>query len=119
MAPIILVVWLASTVLGFVIGKRKNRAARGLILGLLLGPIGVIRLLFLDTLPPKTRYRPPTRDPNEEAFSPQPTPAEGWAAAKPTPPAPSEVAPPPLPLWGSPEAAGPESSVPEPPPPAI
>lgn len=40
-------VWVVCVVLGWMIGKGKGRGGTGLVLGILLGPLGVIITLFL------------------------------------------------------------------------
>jgi len=37
---VVLIIWLSSPVIGYLIGKSKGREGAGLLLGLLLGPLG-------------------------------------------------------------------------------
>jgi hypothetical protein len=43
----VIIIWGASCVLGAMIGSSKGRGGAGFVLGLLLGPLGVIITLFL------------------------------------------------------------------------
>lgn len=42
-----IVIWIASSILGVMIGSSKGRSGAGFALGFLLGPLGVIITLFL------------------------------------------------------------------------
>lgn len=52
----LIVVWLVCAGLGFWIGKTKNRATLGLVLGLLLGIIGLIIIACLRAKAPEQAY---------------------------------------------------------------
>jgi len=59
------VFWIVvNSIVGYLIGKRKNDAAGGLILGLLLGPIGwLIEALSAGNLRKTWRYVPKRPNP--------------------------------------------------------
>jgi hypothetical protein len=43
----VIVIWIVSSILGVMIGSSKGRGGAGFALGFLLGPLGVIIVLFL------------------------------------------------------------------------
>ena len=44
----VVIAWGVSTLLAFIIGRRKGKSGAGILAGILLGPIGVIVSLLLD-----------------------------------------------------------------------
>jgi len=44
----VVIAWIFSTLLAFIIGSRKGKPRAGILAGILLGPIGVIVSLLLD-----------------------------------------------------------------------
>ena len=44
---IVVIAWIFSTLLAFIIGSRKGKPRAGILAGILLGPIGVIVSLLL------------------------------------------------------------------------
>jgi hypothetical protein len=44
----VVIAWVFSTLLAFIIGSRKGKPVAGALVGLLFGPIGVIVSLLLD-----------------------------------------------------------------------
>ena len=44
----VVIAWGVSTLLSFIIGRRKGKSGAGILAGILLGPIGVIVSLLLD-----------------------------------------------------------------------
>ena len=46
----VVIAWIFSTLLAFIIGRRKGKSGAGILAGILLGPIGVIVSFLLDWL---------------------------------------------------------------------
>ena len=44
----VVIAWIFSTLLAFIIGSRKGKPGAGILAGILLGPIGVIVSFLLD-----------------------------------------------------------------------
>ena len=44
----VVIAWIFSTLLAFIIGRRKGKSGAGILAGILLGPIGVIVSFLLD-----------------------------------------------------------------------